>query len=79
METVTISRRSAEALLARMIDWCEYVEDISADTRADIIALDELVNVLDAEHIIEAKHAEEMQRRQRMWEEQKAAKAAQND
>lgn len=46
MEKITISKRTAERLLARMADWLEYIESLDTETRADVVALDELINAL---------------------------------
>lgn len=63
MEQVTISKKTAERLLVRMADWLEYIESLDAETRADVVALDELIHALgDGEEQmaeIEERHREE--------------------
>lgn len=46
---ITITEATARRAMARLIDWLEWVEDLDTETRADVIALDELIRVLDAE------------------------------
>lgn len=86
METITISKKTAERLLHRMADWLEYIEILDAETRADVVALDELINALpDGDSHMAAieeqqrlEHLATMERARRYREEQ-AEKAAQND
>lgn len=67
MEQVTISKKTAERLLERMADWLQYIESLDSETRADVVALDELINALgDGEQQIA-----EIEERQR--EEHRAA------
>lgn len=77
---ITISRATAERLLNRMADWLEYIDGLDYETRADIIALDELVRALDGEEqlkTIEQKRREEIQQANKDWQERKAAEQAQ--
>jgi hypothetical protein len=46
---ITITETTARRAMARLSDWLEWVEDLDAETRADVIALDELIKALDAE------------------------------
>jgi hypothetical protein len=46
---ITITEASARRAMLRLSDWLEYPDDMTAETRADIIALDELIKALDAE------------------------------
>lgn len=86
METVTISQKTAERLLHRMADWLEYIEVLDAETRADVVALDELINALPDGNAHMAA-IEEQQRldhlaameRANAYRAEQAAKAAQND
>lgn len=48
-ETITISKTTGETTLRVLTMWLEYVESLTAETRAEIIALDELIKALDAE------------------------------
>lgn len=63
MEQITISKKTAQRLLERMADWLEYIESLDTETRADVVALDELINALgDGEEQmaqIEERHREE--------------------
>lgn len=88
METVTISKRTAERCLNRLADWLEYIEGLDAETRADIIALDELINALDnggeliadIEERQRQQHAAAMERAAAYREEQaRKAEGAKND
>lgn len=83
MQTITISRATAERLLNRMADWLEYIDGLDYETRADIIALDELVRAMDGEEqlkTIEQQRRDELQRVNKEWQERKAAEeAAKND
>lgn len=76
--TITISRATAERLLNRMADWLEYIDGLDYETRADIIALDELVRALDAEEIIEERERQQREAMQRAYEVRKAEEAAKN-
>lgn len=86
METVTISQKTAERLLHRMADWLEYIETLDAETRADVVALDELINAMPEGNTHMAA-IEEQQRldhlaameRANAYRAEQAAKAAQND
>jgi hypothetical protein len=46
---ITITEASARRAMVRLGDWLEWVEDLDTETRADIVALDELIKALDAE------------------------------
>jgi hypothetical protein len=46
---ITITETTARRAMERLSDWLEWVEDLDAETRADVIALDELIKALDAE------------------------------
>lgn len=76
METITISRATAERLLNRMSEWLEYIDGLDAETRADIVALDELVKALDAEEQLlqlEQQRRDELQRLQTEYAARQAA------
>jgi hypothetical protein len=49
MEKVEITKKSAFTILEAMSDWLEWVDRLDEKTRAEIVALDELVKALDAE------------------------------
>lgn len=61
---VEISIKTAWVALERLNDWLEWVDLLDDATRRDIIALDELVRVLDAEEYLATKHAERQARLQ---------------
>jgi hypothetical protein len=46
---ITITEATARRAMVRLGDWLEWVEDLDTETRADIVALDELIKALDAE------------------------------
>lgn len=46
---ITITEATARRAMLRLSDWLEWVEDLDAETRADILALDEFIKALDAE------------------------------
>jgi len=78
MNTITISEQAAQVCLDVLTDWLDYVDTLDAKTRREIIALDELVNALDAEEWLVNKAAEEQARAiemNRKFHEEQAAKA----
>lgn len=80
--TITITRQTAERLIERLADWLEYVDNLDYETRADIIALDELIRATDGEEILEAiqqRNREQVQRLNKEWQERKAAEEAANN
>jgi competence transcription factor ComK len=75
-ETVMITVRTAWVameMLNDMLDWVEFLDD---ETRRQIIALDELVRVLDAESVITDKRDKIIAERQREWAERQATEKA---
>jgi hypothetical protein len=77
--TITITRETAERCIARLADWLEYIDNLDYETRADIIALDELIRATDGEEILEAiqqRNREQVQRLNKEWQERKAAEEA---
>jgi len=76
METVEISKKTGYVLLNVMSDWLEYVEDLNAKTRQEIVALDELIAALDAndwfDNLSEQK-AIDARLMQQKWQAEKAA------
>ena len=76
METVEISKKTGYVLLNVMSDWLEYVEDLNAKTRQEIVALDELIAALDAndwfDNVNEQK-AIDARLMQQKWQAEKAA------
>ena len=77
--TITITRETAERCIARLADWLEYIDGLDYETRADIIALDELIRATDGEEILEAiqqRNREQVQRLNKEWQERKAAEEA---
>ena len=76
---ITITRQTAERLIERLADWLEYIDNLDYETRADIIALDELIRATDGEEILEAiqqRNREQVQRLNKEWQERKAAEEA---
>jgi hypothetical protein len=63
-ETITISKTTAETLLFHLTDYLYYIDSLDKETRAQVIALDELITALDYENEHRAK-VEEMEERNR--------------
>jgi hypothetical protein len=73
-ETITITKATAERALTRLGDWLEYVEDMDKETRADVVALDELIKALDAEDSFQKEIEEKRENARRLNEEYQARK-----
>ena len=76
---ITITEATARRAMLRLSEWLEYPDDLTAETRADIIALDELIKALDAE----AEHQKtlddrraQMQRLNAEYQERQKAEAS---
>ena len=65
-EQITISKTTAERALKTLADWLEWVEDLDRETRADILALDELVKALGLEDKFEEQLQEKREERNRV-------------
>jgi hypothetical protein len=78
-ETITISKTTAETILYHLTDYLYYIDGLDKETRAQIIALDELIAVLDYEneHRDKVKQIEDSNRR--MNEELAARRAGAGD
>jgi hypothetical protein len=80
---ITISRTTAERAIHRLADWLQFIDNLEPDTRADIIALDELIRATDGEELFRAyqeAEAEKLAQLNKDWQERKAAEeAAKND
>jgi hypothetical protein len=74
-ETITISKTAGEATLRVLTMWLEYVEDLTAETRAEIIALDELIKALDAEESYQQKIEQSREQARRLNEEYQQRRA----
>ncbi len=77
--TITITRETAERLIAKLADWLEYIDGLDYETRADIIALDELIRATDGEELLEAiqrRNREALAQANKEWQERKAAEEA---
>jgi hypothetical protein len=75
-ETINITIRTAWVameMLNEMLDWVEFLDD---ETRRQIIALDELVRVLDAESFITDKRDKVIAERNAEWQKLQAAEKA---
>lgn len=59
-ETITISKTTAETLLFHLTDYLYYIDSLDKETRAQVIALDELITALDYEdeHRLKVKEIE---------------------
>jgi hypothetical protein len=57
-EQITISKKTAETLLAHLTDYLYYTDTLDKETRANIAALDELIIALDYEDNYRAKTEE---------------------
>jgi hypothetical protein len=75
---ITITEATARRAMLRLSEWLEYPDDLTAGTRADIIALDELIKALDAEDehqkTLEDRRAQ-MQRLNAEYQERQKAEA----
>ena len=65
-EQITISKATAERALKTLADWLEWVEDLDKETRADILALDELVKALGIEAEFDKQLEEKREERNRV-------------
>ena len=74
-ETITISKATGKTTLRVLTMWLEYVEDLTAETRAEIIALDELIKALDAEESYQQKIEESRAEARRLNEEYQQRRA----
>ena len=75
---ITITESTARRAMLRLGDWLEWVEDLDAETRADILALDELIKALDAEAEFQKAIEEKRETAQRLnaeYQERKKAEA----
>lgn len=75
---ITITEATARRAMLRLGDWLEWVEDLDAETRADILALDELIKALDAEAEFQKAIEEKRETAQRLnaeYQERKKAEA----
>ena len=74
---VTISNKTAERLLRRMADWLEYIDGFDKETRADILALDELTNAMhNGQDILDQIQEEQRAEYRRLVAENQARKEA---
>lgn len=78
MDNITITEATARRALARLTDWLEWVEDLDAETRADVLALDELIKALDAETEYEKMLEERRESARKANEEYHARKNAES-
>lgn len=76
MNNITITEATARRALARLTDWLEWVEELDAETRADILALDELIKALDAEDEYQKAIEEKRETAQRLNAEYQARQKA---
>ena len=65
-EQITISKTTAERALKTLAEWLEWVEDLDRETRADILALDELVKALGLEDKFDKELQEKREERNRV-------------
>ena len=65
-EQITISKATAQRALKTLADWLEWVEDLDTETRADILALDELVKALGIEAEFDKQLEEKREERNRV-------------
>lgn len=78
MNNITITEATARRALARLTDWLEWVDDLDAETRADILALDELIKTLDAEDEYQQLIENNREARRKSLEEYHAKKDAES-
>jgi hypothetical protein len=65
-ETITISKTTAETLLFHLTDYLYYIDSLDKETRAQVIALDELITALDYEDEYRAKIEETEERNRKL-------------
>jgi hypothetical protein len=73
---VTITETTARRAMERLTDWLEWIDEMDAGTRADVLALDELIKALGAEDEYEKMLQERRERAQKAHEEHQARKKA---
>ena len=78
-ETITISKTTGQTTLRVLTMWLEYVESLTAETRAEIIALDELIKALDAEERYQEQIEQSRAEARRMNEEYQQRKALEEE
>lgn len=74
--SITITRQTAELALRNLWQHHREVWVLDEETRAGIVALDELVKVLEAEHLMTVWEREEQEAAQKAQAEYLARKAA---
>ncbi len=78
-EKITITEATARRAMLRLGDWLEWVEELDAETRADILALDELIKTLDAEDEYQKAIDEKRETAQRLNAEYQERKKAEEN
>ena len=73
---ITITETTARRAMERLTDWLEWIEDMDAGTRADVLALDELIKALGAEDEYEKMLQERRERAQKAHQEHQERKKA---
>jgi hypothetical protein len=71
---ITITEATARRAMLRLGDWLEWVEDMDKETRADVVALDELIKALDAEDSFQKEIEEKRENARKLNEEYQARK-----
>jgi hypothetical protein len=71
-DKITISKATAERALFRLAEWLEWIDELGKETRADVIALDELIKALDAEAQYQAQIDERREQSRKLNEEYQA-------
>lgn len=74
-EKIEITKTSALTILEAMSDWLDWVDRLDAKTRAEIVALDELVKALDAEQHLSDKWQKQQEENARLNEAHRLATA----
>jgi hypothetical protein len=65
-EKVEITKTTAETLLFHLTDYLYYIDSLDKETRAQVIALDELITALDYEDEHRSKVAEMEERNRKL-------------
>jgi hypothetical protein len=69
---ITISKATAERAMFRLGEWLEWIDELDSETRADVLALDELIKALDAEAQYQAQIDERRENARKANEEYQA-------
>jgi len=75
-ETIEITVKSAWVAMECLHDWLEYVDCLDDETRRQVVALDELVQALDAESFITEERDKVRALQEAQWKARQAEEEA---